>query len=128
MRKTSPSTPVHLCRCWLSPSDSRCSPASWPYLAPAWFAAKTDPADALRSGTRTTGAGATWLQRGLVVLQAAMSLVLLVGAGLFSQSLYKLQHTDLHLETTNRYIASTSIRKPRAYSATAIAGYALSHH
>jgi predicted permease len=59
--------------------------------------------EALRSGTRTTG-GATLLQRSLVVLQAALSLVLLVGAGLFSQSLSKLQHTDLKLESTNRYI------------------------
>jgi predicted permease len=45
------------------------------------------------------------LQRGLVVLQAALSLVLLVIAGLFSRSLYKLQNTDLKLETKNRYIA-----------------------
>ena len=55
-------------------------------IAPAWISAKAEPADALRSGSRTTG-GATLLQRGLVVAQAAMSLVLLVGAGLFSQSL-----------------------------------------
>jgi len=72
-------------------------------VAPAWIAAKAEPVEALRSGTRTTG-GATLLQRGLVVLQAALSLVLLVGAGLFSQSLSKLQHTDLKLESTNRYI------------------------
>jgi len=39
-----------------------------------------------------------------VVLQAALSLVLLVGAGLFSQSLNKLENTDLKLETKNRYI------------------------
>jgi predicted permease len=38
------------------------------------------------------------------VLQASLSLVLLVIAGLFSQSLNKLQGTDLKLETTNRYI------------------------
>lgn len=72
-------------------------------VAPAWIAAQAEPADALRSGTRATG-GATLLQRGLVVLQAALSLVLLVGAGLFSQSLGKLQHSDLKLESTNRYI------------------------
>ena len=72
-------------------------------VAPAWIAAQVEPVDALRSGTRATG-GATFLQRGLVVLQAALSLVLLVGAGLFSQSLSKLQHSDLKLESRNRYI------------------------
>jgi len=59
--------------------------------------------ETLRSGSRTTG-GATLLQRGLVVAQAALSLILLVGAGLFSQSLNKLQHTDLKLDAKNRYI------------------------
>ena len=72
--------------------------------APAWIAAQADPADALRSGARTTASGASLLQRGLVVLQAALSLVLLVGAGLFSQSLNRLQHTDMHVQTQNRYI------------------------
>ena len=73
-------------------------------IAPAWIAAQTQPADALRSSTRTTASRVSLLQRGLVVLQAALSLVLLVGAGLFSQSLNKLQSTDLKLETKNRYI------------------------
>jgi len=73
-------------------------------VAPAWIASKAQPVDALRSSTRTTAAGASWLQRGLVVLQAALSLVLLVVAGLFSQSLGKLQGTDLKIQTTNRYI------------------------
>ena len=73
-------------------------------VAPAWIAAQAKPADALRSGTRTTASGASLLQRTLVVLQAALSLVLLVGAGLFSQSLNKLQNTDLKLNPKNRYI------------------------
>ncbi len=72
-------------------------------VAPAWIASQAEPVEALRSGTRATG-GATLLQRSLVVLQAAVSLVLLLGAGLFSQSLGKLQHTDLKLESTNRYV------------------------
>ena len=72
-------------------------------VAPAWIAAQAEPADALRSGSRTVGGG-SFLQRGLVVFQAAISLVLLVGAGLFSQSLSKLQHSDLKLESRNRYI------------------------
>ncbi|MGH9752429.1 MAG: ADOP family duplicated permease [Blastocatellia bacterium] len=74
-------------------------------VAPAWIASQAEPADVLRSGAaRTAAAGASRLQRGLVVLQAALSLVLLVSAGLFSRSLYKLQTTDLMLETKNRYI------------------------
>jgi len=73
-------------------------------IAPAWMAAQAEPAEALRSGTRTTAAGASLLQRGLVVFQAALSLVLLVAAGLFAQSLNKLQSTDMRLDATNRYI------------------------
>ena len=72
-------------------------------VAPAWIAAQAEPADALRSGTRATGS-ASLLQRGLVVVQAALSLVLLVGAGLFSQSLSKLEHSDMKLDPKNRYI------------------------
>jgi len=74
-------------------------------LAPAWMASQTNPAGALKSAGRGTTAGASLLQRGLVVLQAALSLVLLVGAGLFVQSLTKLQATDLKLDSKNRYIA-----------------------
>jgi predicted permease len=73
-------------------------------VAPAMLGAKAPPADALRSGARTTTGGASLLQRGLVVLQAALSVVLLVGAGMFAQSLGRLQHTDMKLKPKNRYI------------------------
>jgi predicted permease len=74
-------------------------------LAPALMAARAEPAEALRANARTTAAGASWLQRGLVVLQAALSLVLLVAAGLFTQSLSKVENVDMKLDTRNRYIA-----------------------
>ncbi len=74
-------------------------------LAPALMAARTEPAEALRSNARTTAHGASWLQRSLVVLQAALSLVLLVAAGLFAQSLGKAQNVDMKLDAANRYIA-----------------------
>jgi len=74
-------------------------------IAPALIAARTQPIDALRSNSRTTAAGASFLQRGLVVLQAALSLVLLIAAGLFAQSLNKAENVDMKLEATNRYIA-----------------------
>lgn len=73
-------------------------------IAPAWITGRAEPADALRTGARTTTGGATLLQRGLVVLQAGLSLVLLIGAGLFSQSLSKLQNINLKLDAKNRYI------------------------
>jgi macrolide transport system ATP-binding/permease protein len=73
-------------------------------VAPAWIASNAEPADALRIGMRTKGSDASLLQRGLVVLQAGLSVVLLTGAGLFSQSLNKLQHTNLRLDSRNRYI------------------------
>src|SRR5579862_138179 len=72
--------------------------------APAWIASKAMPADALRGGMRSVAGGATLLQRTLVVVQAGLSLVLLVGAGLFAQSLSKLEHIDLKLDPVNRYI------------------------
>jgi predicted permease len=73
-------------------------------VAPAWIAAQARPIDALRSGVRTTTGGASVLQRGLVVLQVGLSLVLLVVAGLFLQSLRKLEGTNLKLDARNRYI------------------------
>jgi macrolide transport system ATP-binding/permease protein len=74
-------------------------------LAPALMAARTQPAEALRSNTRTTALGASLLQRSLVILQAALSLVLLVAAGLFAQSLNKAENVDMKLDASNRYVA-----------------------
>ena len=73
-------------------------------LAPAVMAARTQPIEALRANARTTAHGASLLQRSLVVLQAALSLVLLVVAGLFAQSLNKAENVDMKLDATNRYI------------------------
>jgi predicted permease len=97
--QTSPSLPVLMFGCGLSLLTGILFG-----VAPAWIASQAKPAEALRSGAARTTAGASRLQRGLVVLQAALSLVLLVSAGLFSRSLYKLQTMDLMLETKNRYI------------------------
>jgi macrolide transport system ATP-binding/permease protein len=74
-------------------------------LAPALMAARTQPIEALRSNARTTAHGSSLMQRALVVLQAALSLVLLVAAGLFAQSLNKAENVDMKLDATNRYIA-----------------------
>jgi predicted permease len=95
----SPSTPVLAFACGLSLLTGLLFG-----VAPAWIASQSEPVEALRGGSRATATGASRLQRGLVVLQAALSLVLLAGAGLFWQSLNRLQHTDFKLESKNRYI------------------------
>ena len=43
-------------------------------------------------------------QRSLIVVQAALSLVMLVGAGLLTKSLRNMEHQDFGLQTENRYV------------------------
>jgi len=66
-------------------------------LAPAWRATRLDLAPVLKDSTRGTSAGRSRLGLGkiLVVSQVAMSLVMLIGAGLFVRSLRKLMSVDL---------------------------------
>ncbi len=63
-------------------------------LVPAIQFSRADVADALKSGGRATlGHGRT--RAALLVTQIALTLVLLVGAGLFVRSLRNVQHLDL---------------------------------
>jgi predicted permease len=73
-------------------------------IVPAWITSRGDPAEALRGAGRTTGDRTTLPRNSLVVFQAALSLVLLVGAGLFTRSLENLERQDFGLQTTNRYV------------------------
>jgi macrolide transport system ATP-binding/permease protein len=73
-------------------------------MAPAWITSQQQPANAMRGVNRTTSDGSSFLQRSLVILQAALSLVLLVGAGLLGKSLNKLEHQEFGVDTTNRII------------------------
>jgi predicted permease len=60
-------------------------------LAPAWSGSRADPAAALHGvGRSATGRRSTALQKTMVILQAALSLVLLAGAGLMVQTLRNL--------------------------------------
>jgi predicted permease len=73
-------------------------------IVPAWIASHSDPAEALRGVNRSTRDRASLPQKSLIVLQAALSLVLLVGAGLLTQSLRNLEHQDFGIATANRYV------------------------
>ena len=73
-------------------------------IVPAWITSHSDPAEALRGVNRSTRDRASLPQKSLIVLQAALSLVLLVGAGLLTQSLRNLEHQDFGIATANRYV------------------------
>jgi predicted permease len=62
-------------------------------LAPAWRATKVNLATSRTQSRRTTGA-VSRLSKGLIVAQVALSLLLLVGAGLYIRTLDNLQRVD----------------------------------
>ncbi len=67
-------------------------------LVPALRASRPDLTDALKAGTREGGGRSSRLRGVLTVAQAALSLVLLVGAGLFVRSLLRVRAVDLGLQ------------------------------
>jgi predicted permease len=69
-------------------------------LAPAWRATSQDLATSLKQSRRTTGA-VSRLSKGLIVAQVALSLLILVGAGLFIRTLYNLQRVNLGFNQEN---------------------------
>jgi predicted permease len=71
-------------------------------LAPAWRTTKVDLTPSLKDGLRaSTSIHRSFLSRGLVVVQVALSLLLLVGAGLFVRTLLNLQRVDPGFNTQN---------------------------
>jgi predicted permease len=72
--------------------------------APAWLSSHAQPAEALRGANRSTRDRSSLPQKGLVVFQAALSLVLLAGAILMSKSLANLEHQQFGIATANRYV------------------------
>jgi macrolide transport system ATP-binding/permease protein len=77
-------------------------------IAPAWSASRADPANALRSVGRGAAGHSTLPQRSLVVLQAAVSLVLLAGAGMMAKTMGNLQNQWFGYNPNGRLIAHVS--------------------
>jgi macrolide transport system ATP-binding/permease protein len=73
-------------------------------VPPAWISSRSQPAEALHGAIRSTLDRSTLPQKSLVVLQAALSLVLLAGAGLLTRSLLNLQNQQFGFQTRGRYI------------------------
>ena len=73
-------------------------------LAPAWLAFQAQPAEVLRGVNRATRDHSGISQKALVVLQAALSIVLLAGAILLGRSLANLENQNFGVQTANRYV------------------------
>jgi predicted permease len=64
-------------------------------IAPAFAAFDRDVANALKSASRTATPGRSALRTGLIILQGALSVVLLIGAGLFIRSFNAVRSIDV---------------------------------
>jgi predicted permease len=64
-------------------------------LAPAWRCSRSDPASLLQQNVRSLVGGAGKLGKSLIVTQIALSLILLLGAGLLVSSFERLRNIDL---------------------------------
>ena len=70
-------------------------------MAPAWQASRTDPHEMLAQTSHSRSWGRRRVRVGLVTGEIALSLVLLVGAGLLIQSLLSLERTDPGFDAAN---------------------------
>ncbi|HXJ91840.1 MAG TPA: ABC transporter permease [Terriglobia bacterium] len=79
-------------------------------IAPAWMATRVDPIEALRGAGRSTARAGSLPRKTLVVLQAALSLVLLVASGLLTAALRNLENQKFGFAQDRRTIVSIDPR------------------
>src|SRR5713226_6328760 len=72
--------------------------------APAWLATRTDPAEALRGSGRGTRDRSSFARKALLVVQAALSVVLVAGSTMLARSLNKLEHQDFGYQVQGRVV------------------------
>ena len=79
-------------------------------IAPAWMATRIDPIEAFRgAGRSTTGAGVL-PRKAFVVVQVALSFVLLSESGLLTATLRSLENKDFGFEQDGRFVATMNPR------------------
>ena len=74
--------------------------------APAWLATRTNPAEALRGAGRGTRDSSSLARKGLLILQATLSVVLVAGATMLGRSLTKLEHQDFGYQVQGRVLVA----------------------
>jgi predicted permease len=88
--------------------------------APAWFATRTDPADALRGSGRSTSDRSSFARKALLIVQAMFSVVLVAGATMLARSLNKLEHQDFGYQVPGRVVVAVH-NPPASYSQAKLA-------
>jgi putative ABC transport system permease protein len=79
-------------------------------LAPAVHGLRVNLNDALKEGTRSAGeSGGRQLRSALVIAEVALSLVLLIGAGLMFKSMHRLLRVDTGFDPRNVVTASVNL-------------------
>jgi macrolide transport system ATP-binding/permease protein len=74
--------------------------------APAIFASRSEPIEALRGAGRNAGDRGGRLRQSLIALQIALSLVLVTCAGLLGRSLQELETQDFGFQVEGRYVVN----------------------
>jgi predicted permease len=75
-------------------------------IPPAWMAARVDPIEALRGAKTSTSHSESLARKALVVLQAALSLVLLSTSGLLTATLHNLESQDFGFNQERRTVVN----------------------
>ena len=78
---------------------------------PAWMVTRLDCASSLKAGSRgsTSDRSRHWLRQSLVVIELAMAVILLAGAGFFVSGIYRLTHRDLGWKPGKQLIGEISL-------------------
>src|SRR5580700_8816513 len=81
-------------------------------IVPAWMSSHAEPIEALRGVNRSAGGGRRqhWVQKTLVIVQTAVSVVLLSSAAMLGQSVRNREHQNFGFETSGRYLVSIDPR------------------
>jgi predicted permease len=72
--------------------------------APAWFATRTDPAEALRTSTRSATGRSTFARKALLILQFSISVALVAGATMLARSLGNLESQNFGFTIRGRVL------------------------